>query len=130
MDHYNYIHNHTFKQRVVTSTKYLNEDNPPILFYCGNEGDILVFVNNVSDSKKNYELSSTKSVDQSTEPSEVLTSYRTPSQQTGLMWELEDKLKAVLVFVEHRYYGTSFPERTSKNDYSYLSIEQALSKNQ
>lgn len=44
------------------------------------------------------------------------------------MWELEDKLEAVVIFVEHRYYGQSFPKRTSKNDYAYLSIEQALSE--
>lgn len=77
----------------MISKKYINEENPPILFYTGNEGDIFAFVNN-----------------------------------TGFMWELENKLKAVLIFAEHRYYGTSFPKRASNNDYSYLSIEQALSK--
>ena len=48
VDHYNYINKDTFSQRVVMSKKYLNEDDPPILFYTGNEGDIFAFVNNVN----------------------------------------------------------------------------------
>ena len=52
---------------------------------------------------------------------------------TGLMWELGQKVNALLVFAEHRYYGESLPippsttSKTSSNSncLRYLTTEQA-----
>lgn len=60
----------------------------PVLFYTGNEADIMVFVNN-----------------------------------SGFLFELAAELGAMVVFAEHRYYGTSLPK---VDDISYLTVEQAL----
>lgn len=52
------------------------------------------------------------------------------AQNTGVMWELAIKLKAVVVFAEHRYYGKSLPfnesSYSSLDKLGYLSSEQAL----
>ncbi|XP_033743096.1 lysosomal Pro-X carboxypeptidase-like [Pecten maximus] len=49
---------------------------------------------------------------------------------TGFMWELAPKLKALLVFAEHRYYGTSLPYGPDAvkdpKKLQYLTSEQAL----
>ncbi|XP_068174272.1 lysosomal Pro-X carboxypeptidase isoform X1 [Antennarius striatus] len=49
---------------------------------------------------------------------------------TGFMWETAEKLDAMLVFAEHRYYGDSLPfGQESYNDskhLNYLTSEQAL----
>lgn len=45
---------------------------------------------------------------------------------TGLMWESAPKLKAMLVFAEHRYYGESLLGKGNKTSLSYLTHEQAL----
>lgn len=52
------------------------------------------------------------------------------AQNTGLMWELAPKLKAEIIFAEHRYYGKSLPfnesSYASPDKLGYLSSEQAL----
>ncbi|XP_060066717.1 lysosomal Pro-X carboxypeptidase-like [Ylistrum balloti] len=49
---------------------------------------------------------------------------------TGFMWELAPKLKALLIFAEHRYYGASLPygadAAKDPNKLQYLTSEQAL----
>ncbi|OWF46619.1 lysosomal Pro-X carboxypeptidase-like [Mizuhopecten yessoensis] len=49
---------------------------------------------------------------------------------TGFMWELAPKLNALLVFAEHRYYGTSLPYGPDAvkdpKKLQYLTSEQAL----
>ena len=47
---------------------------------------------------------------------------------TGLMWELGLEHQALLLFMEHRYYGKSKPFRKlSRKDMAFLTTEQALS---
>uniref|UniRef100_A0A182YSG0 Lysosomal Pro-X carboxypeptidase n=1 Tax=Anopheles stephensi TaxID=30069 RepID=A0A182YSG0_ANOST len=52
------------------------------------------------------------------------------AQNTGFMWELAPKLKASLLFVEHRFYGHSMPFANasfeSPKNLGYLTSEQAL----
>uniref|UniRef100_A0A336L8H0 Lysosomal Pro-X carboxypeptidase n=2 Tax=Culicoides sonorensis TaxID=179676 RepID=A0A336L8H0_CULSO len=52
------------------------------------------------------------------------------AQNTGLMWELAPKLKASVIFAEHRYYGKSLPfgnmSYSGPDKLGYLSAEQAL----
>ena len=46
---------------------------------------------------------------------------------TGLMWENAQKFNAMLVFAEHRYFGSSMPFGTaSQQQLHYLTHEQAL----
>lgn len=73
VDHFSYANNDIFKQRYLISTKHWQQ-NGPIFFYAGNEGDIMAFANN-----------------------------------TGFMWEYAPQFKAMVVFMEHRYYGESMP---------------------
>uniref|UniRef100_A0A8C8U9J4 Lysosomal Pro-X carboxypeptidase n=1 Tax=Peromyscus maniculatus bairdii TaxID=230844 RepID=A0A8C8U9J4_PERMB len=52
------------------------------------------------------------------------------SNHTGFMWDVAEKLKALLVFAEHRYYGESLPFgddsfKDSKH-LNFLTSEQAL----
>ncbi|XP_017656403.2 lysosomal Pro-X carboxypeptidase-like isoform X2 [Nannospalax galili] len=50
--------------------------------------------------------------------------------QKGFMWDVAEKLKAMLVFAEHRYYGVSLPfgEESFKDSkhLNFLTSEQAL----
>jgi len=53
------------------------------------------------------------------------------AENTGLMWDLAPKFKAMLVFAEHRYYGKSIPFNNSALKPNpelngYLTSEQAL----
>ncbi|OBS78164.1 hypothetical protein A6R68_19443, partial [Neotoma lepida] len=52
------------------------------------------------------------------------------SNHTGFMWDVAEKLKALLVFAEHRYYGESLPfaeeSRKDSKYLNYLTSEQAL----
>lgn len=73
LDHFNYLSDQTFDQRVIISTDHWCK-GCPIFFYCGNEGDIFEFANN-----------------------------------TGFMWEKAQEFRAMVIFVEHRYYGQSLP---------------------
>jgi len=46
---------------------------------------------------------------------------------TGLMWEFGEEIGALLIFVEHRYFGDSSPfGEEDENNLQYLSSEQAL----
>ncbi len=45
---------------------------------------------------------------------------------TGLMWENAAEFKALLVFAEHRYYGTSWPQDRQSGRLDFLSSTQAL----
>ncbi|PVD34456.1 hypothetical protein C0Q70_05730 [Pomacea canaliculata] len=49
---------------------------------------------------------------------------------TGFMWDIASEFKALLVFAEHRYYGTSLPygsaSFTNSSTLNYLTAEQAL----
>lgn len=52
------------------------------------------------------------------------------AQNTGFMWEIAPKLKASLVFAEHRFYGKTLPfgnaSYESPKHLGYLTSEQAL----
>lgn len=101
VDHFTWNNEDTFRQRYLVNKQYWCGKNCPILFYCGNEGDIEMFTNN-----------------------------------TGWMWENAEKLHAMLVFAEHRFYGQSMPykidptkkspDSVKKDGLGYLSSEQAL----
>lgn len=73
------------------------DPNAPILFYAGNEGDVMGFYNNV-----------------------------------GLMTDkLGPQYKSLVVFAEHRYYGTSMPfgssaEAFKNENLKYLTAAQAM----
>lgn len=98
-DHFSWANQDTFEQRYLVNKDHWCGQNCPILFYCGNEGDIEVFTNN-----------------------------------TGWMWENADRLHAMLVFAEHRFYGQSMPYPIDPTKMTpdvigqlgYLSSEQAL----
>lgn len=52
-------------------------------------------------------------------------------QNSGFLWEAAEKLQAMVVFAEHRYYGESFPfgspeTALSPQNISYLTVEQAM----
>ncbi|XP_049514768.1 lysosomal Pro-X carboxypeptidase [Dermacentor silvarum] len=51
-------------------------------------------------------------------------------ENTGLMWEWAPEMKALIIFVEHRFYGKSMPfdqESSKRLPYlGYLTTEQAL----
>lgn len=99
IDHFTWANQGTYQQRYLVNRDHWCGKNCPILFYCGNEGDIEVFTNN-----------------------------------TGWMWENAEKLHAMLVFAEHRFYGKSMPYRIDPTHVTpdatktlgYLSSEQAL----
>ncbi|XP_037696975.1 lysosomal Pro-X carboxypeptidase [Choloepus didactylus] len=46
IDHFGFYTDKTFKQRYLIADKYWKKDNGSILFYTGNEGDIVWFCNN------------------------------------------------------------------------------------
>ncbi|XP_006663226.2 lysosomal Pro-X carboxypeptidase-like [Oryza brachyantha] len=50
------------------------------------------------------------------------------ANNTGLMWETAPRFRAMLVFVEHRYYGDSMPAAAYSNSTTtgYLTTTQAL----
>jgi len=47
---------------------------------------------------------------------------------SGLLWELAEQHSAMIVWMEHRYYGESkpFPLETIRNNMGYLTTEQAM----
>mmetsp|Transcript_12735 Transcript_12735/g.32097 ORF Transcript_12735/g.32097 Transcript_12735/m.32097 type:complete len:557 (+) Transcript_12735:198-1868(+) len=52
-------------------------------------------------------------------------------KNSGFLWESAEKLGAMVVFAEHRYYGESFPFGSPKAaltppNISYLTVEQAM----
>ncbi|XP_057301887.1 dipeptidyl peptidase 2-like [Hydractinia symbiolongicarpus] len=98
IDHFNYLGqagaNGMYKQRYLISDKYWTKGSGPVLFYTGNEGDIVNFWVN-----------------------------------TGFVFELAQKLKGLVVFGEHRYYGKSLPfgnVSLTPEYIGFLSMEQAL----
>ncbi|PKA57039.1 putative serine protease EDA2 [Apostasia shenzhenica] len=54
------------------------------------------------------------------------------SDNTGFVWEIAPRFSALIIFAEHRYYGTSMPFGSKEKAYkdaeslSYLTTEQAL----
>ncbi|KAJ8280669.1 hypothetical protein GJAV_G00057550 [Gymnothorax javanicus] len=46
IDHFGFLLNGTFKQRYLVNDQHWHQENGPILFYTGNEGDITWFCNN------------------------------------------------------------------------------------
>lgn len=46
IDHFGFLSNATFKQRYLVNDQHWHQENGPILFYTGNEGDITWFCNN------------------------------------------------------------------------------------
>jgi lysosomal Pro-X carboxypeptidase len=46
------------------------------------------------------------------------------AKHTGFIWRAAEELQAIVVFAEHRYYGSSIPQGSSS--FEHLSIEQAL----
>ena len=52
-------------------------------------------------------------------------------ENSGFLWECAEKLQAMVVFAEHRYYGESFPFGSPEvaltpQNISYLTVEQAM----
>ena len=85
----------TYKMRYLVDDTYFDEENGPIIFYAGNEGDVWTFFDN-----------------------------------SGFMTTtLAEKFGAMVVFGEHRYYGTSMPfgdETFDRDNLKYLTVEQAM----
>jgi lysosomal Pro-X carboxypeptidase len=46
LDHFSFVNNATFKLRYLINNQYVDNDESPILFYTGNEGDIELFAQN------------------------------------------------------------------------------------
>lgn len=82
----------TYKMRYLVDDTYFDEENGPIIFYAGNEGDVWTFFDN-----------------------------------SGFMTTtLAEKFGAMVVFGEHRYYGTSMPfgdETFDRDNLKYLTVE-------
>ena len=85
----------TYQMRYLVDKTYWDEENGPIIFYAGNEGDIWTFFDN-----------------------------------SGFMTTtLAEKFGALVVFGEHRYFGTSMPfgdDSFEKDNLKYLTVEQAM----
>ncbi|XP_078401820.1 lysosomal Pro-X carboxypeptidase-like isoform X2 [Cetorhinus maximus] len=54
VDHFGFAEDVTFKQRYLIADRYWNHNGGPILFYTGNEGDIVWFCNNTNLKHLNY----------------------------------------------------------------------------
>ncbi|XP_064144838.1 lysosomal Pro-X carboxypeptidase isoform X2 [Loxodonta africana] len=54
VDHFGFDINKTFKQRYLIADKYWKKDGGSILFYTGNEGDIIWFCNNTDSRHLNF----------------------------------------------------------------------------
>ena len=46
IDHFNGSYDTTYKMRYLVDLQYYDKEKGPILFYCGNEGDVWTFYNN------------------------------------------------------------------------------------
>ena len=85
----------TYKMRYLIDESFAaGQKNPPILFYCGNEGGVYAFYENSGFITKT----------------------------------LAAQFKAVVLFAEHRYYGTSLPFRDSfaPDHIKYLTVDQTM----
>nr|XP_002127477.1 dipeptidyl peptidase 2 [Ciona intestinalis] len=96
VDHFNFQSNGnaTYMQRYLISDEHWVAGKGPMLFYAGNEGDIVGF-----------------------------------KDASGLLTETAPKLGAMVVFAEHRFYGTSLPfgnDSFIDKNIGLLSIEQAM----
>ena len=82
---------------MIDTSKWDQKTNRPILFYCGNEGPIEMFLKN-----------------------------------SGFYNDvLSSELKGIVLYAEHRYFGTSMPFGDQKTSYEkenlvYLTTEEAL----
>ncbi|XP_042017963.1 lysosomal Pro-X carboxypeptidase-like isoform X3 [Salvia splendens] len=99
LDHFSFSNLPKFRQRYLINTDHWAGPSraAPILFYCGNEGDIEWFAAN-----------------------------------TGFVWEIAPRFRAMIVFPEHRYYGESMPYGSQEEAYrntstlAHLTAEQAI----
>ncbi|CDW82359.1 UNKNOWN [Stylonychia lemnae] len=85
----------TFKLRYLIDESNVKGNNAPILFYCGNEGDVTSFWDN----------------------SGYVTDF------------LAQQMNAVVLFGEHRYYGSSKPmgvDSFKPENVKFLTVEQAM----
>ncbi|KAK2078013.1 hypothetical protein QBZ16_003881 [Prototheca wickerhamii] len=44
----------------------------------------------------------------------------------GWLWEIAPQFNASMIFIEHRYWGKSFPQPAGSGRYEYLTVEQAM----
>lgn len=115
IDHFGFLENGMFKQRYLVNDQHWHENNGPILFYTGNEGDVTWFCNNTVIIPFEYfvlvhithilvGIFSHRIIITNAECMLVLSDLT-----QGFMWDVAEELGAMLVFAEHRYYGESMP---------------------
>lgn len=138
LDHFNAADDRHWKQRYL-----VNQDNwdgeGPILLYTGNEGDITWFCNNTVCGKGGGGgicgrgggggVCGGGCIWEERERGDVGINSLLFFPQ-GFIFDLSAELHALVIFIEHRYYGESLPfgpaSYQDKHHLGYLTSEQAL----
>ena len=111
VDHFNTGDTRTFSQRYLVLDEYWDKEGP-LFVYTGNEGDIVWFFQN------------------SVSAMVVMHSTHLSFLQGFVVEDLSQHFNALIIFIEHRYYGQSLPfgadSYKDAQHLQYLNSQQAL----